>query len=786
LQAARICAPEIGLRDEASDRPADDRRRRSAMSRSRPFLLMLLLTATSADVLGEEPGFHRGEWPFTPLARPPVPETRRDDWGINPVDSFILTELEKRNLEPSIAADRATLLRRVTFDLTGLPPTIEEIEAFLTDNSPLAYETAVDRLLSSPRFGQRWARHWLDVVRFADTAGFKTDYLRPDAYRYRDYVIGAFNDDLPLNRFVAQQIAGDELEPGNPDALIATGMLRLYAEESTAADFVKMRQDILDDITETAGLSFLGLTMGCAKCHDHKFDPIQQTDFFRLEACFAAIVPSDDRPPVASEVLANYERQYKVWDQATAEIRRQIDEITNDCWADAIETVTVAYDGETRQAWLTPVDQRTTRQHQLVSFSNRYVSSAMRRRIRRLEGEAKAQYDELQKKLAEFDALKPQPLPTSMAVREGTGPVPVTHVLATGDVRKPQEEVTPGFPEFLGRSEPERDAAGVSPTSPSQGPSHGRRSALARWLTLPDHPLTTRVMINRLWQHHFGRGIVATPNDFGAMGDPPSHPRLLDWLSSELVEKNWSLKAIHRLMVTSATYRQSSLVDSAAQARAMQVDPENKYLWKANRVRLEAEPIRDSLVYLSGRLNENMAGPSAYPVLSAAVRENGGYAWTPDPLESQHYRRSIYCFQKRNLRLPLLASFDQPDMYMSCGLRTNTLTPTQSLSLFNGDEAITSARRWAGRLLRDTHGNDAELIRRAWLEAFGRSPSHDESESASRFLIEQGERIYDYDKNMTANSLPDPCPSCLEPQHAGAYVDMCHALLNSSEFLFVD
>lgn len=746
----------------------------------RPFAftlsLCLVAVATSG---GNEAGFHRGEWPFTPLSRPQVPETRRDDWALNGVDAFILAQLERKGLQPSPAASRTTLLRRVTLDLTGLPPTAEETDAFLSDDSPQAYERVVDRLLSSPRFGQRWARHWLDVVRFADTAGFKTDYLRPDAFRYRDYVIDAFNDDLPLDRFVAQQIAGDELEPDNPAALVATGMLRLYAEESTAADFVKMRQDILDDVTESTSLTFLGLTMGCAKCHDHKFDPIQQSDFFRLEACFAAIVPRDDRPPVEPAILDAYERQYKVWEQATAETRRQIEEIQSACWADAIQTITVAYDADTRAAWLTPADKRTTRQEQLVSLSHRYVAGGMRRRIRRLEGEAKATYDALQKELAEFDVLKPPPLPTSMAVEEGDGPVPPTHVLATGDVRKPLGEVEPGFPEFLGLSEPPPNVA-----SPENS-AHGRRSALARWLTLPEHPLTARVMVNRLWQHHFGRGIVASPNDFGAMGDAASHPQLLDWLASELVANRWSLKSIHRLMVTSATYRQSSIVDSAVQTAAIKIDPENKSLWRANRVRLDAEPLRDSLLLLSGRLNEVSGGPSGYPALSTAVRENSAYAWIPDPIPGQQFRRSIYCFQKRNLRLPLLASFDQPDMYMSCGLRSSTLTPTQSLSLLNGDEAIAAARGWAGRLLAESHGNNEQLIRRAWIDAYSRPPEAGELSLALQFLHDQSERVHD-GISAPAASLPEPCPSCLEPRYAAAYVDLCHALLNSSEFVFVD
>jgi hypothetical protein len=748
------------------------------MSTFRIVLTALLLSAAGVvATLGEESGFHQGDWPFTPLRRPAVPETRRTDWAINPVDSFVLVELEKRGLTPNMAADRETLLRRVTFDLTGLPPTIEEIDAFLADDSPQAYERVVERLLNSPRFGERWARHWLDVVRYADTAGFKSDFVRPDAYRYRDYVIDAFNNDLPFNRFVAQQIAGDELEPENPQALIATGMLRLYAAESTASDFVKQRQDVLDDITDTTSLTFLGLTMGCAQCHDHKFDPILQTDFYRLQACFAGMVPQDEKPAVDPETEATYRQRLAEWEKATAELREQVAAFKAKIEARVVDEVTLAYDGETRQAWLTPREKRTTKQRQLVGFSSYFMQKTMRRRLSRLEGEEGKQYQQLEAKLRAFDAMKPAPLPTAMTVREGNGPAP-TYVLATGDYRKPEEEVSPGYPEFLGE--------GASPPdSPTAAP---RRSALARWLTLPDHPLTTRVMVNRLWQHHFGRGIVASANDFGAMGDSASHPKLLDYLASELVDKHWSLKAIHRLLVTSATYRQSSLVDAASEehAKALKADPENKYFWRANRVRLGAEPLRDSLLALTGRLNDTLHGPSAFPLLSEAVRENSAYAWEPDPSESQHYRRSIYTVQKRNLRLPILAAYDQPDMYLSCAVRSNTLTPTQSLTLLNGDDAMQSARQWSGRLLRESHGDDEQLVRRAWREAYGRTATNDEVTLARKFLARQAKSIYDHETDVPTRSLPDPAPSCLEPNYAAAYVDFCHALLNSSEFLFID
>jgi hypothetical protein len=728
-----------------------------------------------------EHGFNKGDWPFRPLERPAMPAAVDADGPLNPIDQFILADLQKRGLAPNGPAGKATLLRRVTFDLTGLPPTPEELDAFLADHSPQSYERVVDRLLASPRFGERWARHWLDVVRFADTSGFKRDFLRPEAYRYRDYVIRAFNDDLPYDRFVRQQIAGDELEPGNPDALVATGLLRLYPEESTASDFMKQRQDVLDDVTEVTGLAFLGITLGCAKCHDHKFDPIEQTDFFRLQACFSAVVPRDDLAPVAPDVLTAHERQLAKWEAATAEIRGKIDRLTAPVRDGAIQEITLAYDAETREAWLTPEPQRSTRQRQLFAFSFRYVNNIITKRINRLEGEVKTQYDALQKELGRFDALKPPPLPAAMAVCDAPGPAPETHVLDAGDYRKPEEAVSPGFPVFLGRSEIERLAAKESL------PAGGRRAGLARWLTIPEHPLTARVIVNRLWQHHFGQGIVATSNDFGSMGDAPSHPQLLDWLACELVARGWSLKAIHRLMVLSSTYQQSSRVDagSAVHVAARKLDPNNKLLWHARRVRLEGEAVRDSLYSLSCQLDDGMFGPSVYLRLPATVQANSRYAWAPDSVEANQYRRSIYGYQMRNLRFPLLAAFDQPDLYISCGARMNTLTPTQSLALFNGEETADQAARWAGRLLEQTFGDD-QFVRRAWREAYSRDPSDDERTAARQFLKTQAARIYDEETDVPTRSQPSPTVGCLDPYQAAAYVDLCHAMMNSTEFLFVD
>jgi hypothetical protein len=747
----------------------------------------------------DEAGFHRGEWPFRPLERPAVPSVQNEAWVQTTVDRYILAELEKRGLQPSPRADKATLLRRVTFDLTGLPPTPEELTTFLNDHSPQAFERVVERLLASPRYGERWARHWLDLVRYADTAGFKRDYLRPDAFRYRDYVIGALNEDLPYDRFIQQQLAGDEMEPDNPAAIIATGMIRLYPEEATASDFVKLRQDILDDITEVTGFAFIGLTLGCAKCHDHKFDPITQADFFRWEACFSTIVPRDDVPAMAPQEREKYASQLQAWEAATSEIRQQIEELVEPVRKQAMQDLTVAYDADTKAAWLTPSEKRTTRQQQLWLLSRRQLTLLLAKRLKRMEGAAKTKYDDLQKQLAAWDHLKPQTPPTAMSVMDGAGPAPPVHILATGDYRKPLAEVTPGFPEFLGNpwqvsaelnplSNPAVEAPSSSLTPPTPAPSSNRRRAeLARWLTHPEHPLTARVMMNRVWQHHFGRGIVVTANDFGAMGAAPTHPLLLDWLAAEFVSQGWSLKAMHRLILKSAVYQQSSQVDLQlpAHAHAKKVDADNQYLWHFRRTRLQAEAVRDSLLAMAGRLELRMYGPSSYPELPDVVVENSSDAWEADPIEANRNRRSVYCIQKRNLRHPFLASFDQPDMYNSCAVRSNTLTATQSLSLWNSEITTEQARHWCGQLLAKTD-DDNSFVQRAYMEIYSRLPNETELTAALGFIREQATSILESESGTPEDSLPLPMPHCLESNEAGARVDFCHALMNSSEFLFVD
>ncbi len=737
--------------------------------------LGVMLSAFS--VAAAEPEFAHGKWPFCPPTRPDLPAVQDASWIANPIDAFVLAALEQAGLKPSARADKLALLRRVTFDLAGLPPTLDEQQAFLADASDGAYQRVVERLLASPHYGERWAQHWLDVVRYAETDGFKEDAFRPNAHKYRDYVIRAFNADLPYDRFIRQQLAGDELEPDNPEALLATGLNRLYPDEYNAADVRRRRQEIHDDLTETTGLAFLGLTVGCAQCHDHKFDPIAQADYYRLQACFAGMLPRDDMPLATSDERGRHEAAQAAWEEATRSIRDEIEAILAPHREASIKDALQKFEPDVRQAVEKPPSERSVLDEQICVQAMKYVTPKLREIAKELKGDEKQRYESLRAELARFDDLKPPALPTAMTISDGAVLAPATFRLVLGNYRKPLEQVQPGFPAFLGASDPERVplADGVQ--------SSGRRAALAAWLTRSDHPLTARVIVNRLWQHHFGLGIVATPNDFGAMGEPASHPELLDWLAVELVEQGWSLKAMHRLMVTSAAYRQSSLVDldNPAHAAALERDAGNRLLWHARRRRLEGEAIRDAMLQVAGRLNGRMYGPSARPDLPEGVKAKP--AWEVDKHPADRDRRSVYIFAKRNLRYPLLELFDLPDMHASCPQRSATTTAPQALALLNSAFTLGQARHWAGRLLSE-HASDEALVRSAIAEALARAASDEEAGEACAFIARQS--AANKSEATRETSLPIPLPPDVDTARAAAVVDFCHALANANEFLYVD
>ncbi len=729
--------------------------------------------------------FNEGKWPFHPPRRPAVPaiadaQSTAAQWIVNPIDSFILRSLGEQGLRPNPPADRLTLLRRVTLDLTGLAPTLDEQREFLADDSSEAYERLVDRLLDSPRYGERWAQHWLDVVRYAETDGFKEDAFRPNAHKYRDYVIRAFNADLPYDRFIRQQLAGDELEPDNPEALVATGLNRLYPDEYNAANVRQRRQEIHDDLTEATSLAFLGLTMGCAACHDHKFDPISQVDYYRLQAFFAPLLPRDDFALGTSAEKRRHAIELAAWEEATHATRDEMDRLLAPKREEALQDALEKFEPDIRQAMATPLEKRTAMEQQLCTQVMKFVTPKLQEvPDKGLKGDDKKRYEALKNQLAEFDHLKPAPLPTAMAVSDAAVDPPATFRLAVSNYRKPLEEVRPGFPAFLGQSEPEIVA-------PAGGQSSGRRAALALWLTRTDHPLVSRVMVNRLWQHHFGRGIVATPNDFGAMGEAPSHPELLDWLTVEFVETGWRLKAMHRLMVMSAAYRQASTVDldNAQHALALERDPGNRLLWHASRRRLEGEAIRDIMLQLASQLNGQMFGPSARPELPAGIA--GKLAWKADARVEDRNRRSIYVIAKRNLRYPLLDIFDLPDMHNSCPQRSTTTTAPQALALLNSDFTLVLAQQWSGQLLSEYPGDATALVRAAMTQSFSRPPSEEQMRLAGEFIARQTAHNTAAGDASASDALPTPLAKGANLAKAAAIVDFCHALLNSNEFLYVD
>jgi hypothetical protein len=692
-------------------------------------------------------------WAFSTPRRPALPQVRQKSWVANPIDAFVLAKLEQRGIAPSRRADKLMLLRRVTFDLTGLPPTVAEQAAFLADTSPNAYDKVVDRLLASPQYGEHGAQHWLDLVRYAETDGFKADDFRPNAYQYRDYVIRALNTDLPYDRFIRQQLAGDELEPDNPEALIATGLNRLWPDEYNAANLEQRRQEILDDLTEVTGAVFLGMTVGCARCHDHKFDPISQVDHFRLQAHFAPMRTRDDLLAADPRERQRYRERLAAWELATRDIRNQMNELSSEAREKGRAQALTKFRPEIQQAILTPEAKRTPYQQVIALMAESQLRAGADSAMSKLPPEKKKQFDELAKRLVAAGTKPTPPGPTVMSVSDIGRRVPPTHRLAGGDWRKPREEVQPGFLDAL---RPAVEDVKATPV----GDSSGRRAALARWLTQPNHPLTARVMVNRLWQHHFGIGIVATPSDFGNQGDPPTHPELLDWLAVEFMERGWSLKAMHRLMVTSATYCQTSLVDPADSR--LRTDRENKLLWHARRRRLEGETLRDAMLAVSGELNPRPFGPSARPRLPEKIST---YAWKPDAQQADQHRRSVYVFAKRNMRFPMFDAFDLPDMHNSCARRSKTTTAPQALLLLNGDFSLERARQWCGTLQTGSP-DDRSFVARAYQEAWGRRASQEEIEAGISFLLRQRTQY--------------------QGQQDEAAVDFCHALLNANEFLYVD
>ena len=622
--------------------------------------------------LGSYTPVERRYWAFQPRSNaiPPVlSDVPAKTWIHTPVDAFLLQGIRKAGLKPAPAATRQELIRRATYDMLGLPPTPAEINAFVRDRSPKAWEKVVDRLLASPHYGEQWGRHWLDVVRFAESDGYEYDMHRPDGYRYRDYVVQSFNEDKPYDQFIKEQLAGDEMDSTNQKFLVASGFNRLGPLRKNAGnqDVASSRNEVLTEAANITGTAFLGLTVGCARCHDHKFDPIRQSDYYRLQAHFAQLQPHDI-------IQASKEEQ------------------------------------EAYKAKIAPMEQE----------------------IRRLQGQLRRapelEKGKLEMQLEELDEKMPPPLTSIYSVKDTPEqPTPIK-ILFHGDHLNPTAKVgVRPLGVLLDGPIPEEP---LNTTKP--------RLKLANWIADPANPLTARVMVNRVWQYHFGRGIAPSANDFGRMGGRASNPQLLDWMANQFVQSGWKLKPLHRLILLSSAYQQSSV--SPIEKDGLEKDPENALLWKFSPRRLDAEEIRDSMLSISDRLNSKLGGPSfMVPIEKDLVLmlKRPQY-WSATRDKSEYDRRTMYMIYKRNLRLPFLEVFDAPDTLLSCAKREQATHAPQALELLNGKTSNELAARFAERLLKERK-TPSVRIELAFQLATGRSPTKAESALALRFFTGNSE-----------------------------------------------
>ena len=639
----------------------------------------------------------RAWWCYQPITSPEVPEPPAEiaDWCRNEIDHFVVAKLAEQGIAPAPAASPGAFLRRVHYAVTGLPPSerlLVETDGGNTLHDPAACEQLVAELLASPAYGEHQARFWLDLVRYAESDGYRGDHPRPHAKQYRDYCIRSFNADKPYDRFVMEQLAGDEIDPGNRDAVIATMFLRHWIYEWNQRDVEGQWQKILDDLTETTADVFLAQSVKCARCHDHKFDPLLQKDYYRLQAFFAAFQPTEALPVADLATRAAHAEQQQAWEQATADIRRRLDAIERPLLIQhAKGQEPRMFPPEIQAMIATRPEDRTPSEQQLAELAARQFSFHPEKLDEHLDEAAAAERRQLLEQLAAYDSLKPRPLPSQPFVATDVGPQ--APVIRIPDDRT-KTPIDPGFLTLLD-SEP----AVIEPPAAALGTT-GRRTALARWITSPDNPLTARVIVNRVWQQHFGRGLSASTSDLGHLGQPPTHPDLLDWLASWFIREGWSLKKLHRLILTSATFRQAS--DRDPDEHITRVDPENKLLWRVNPRRLSGEEITDTILATAGGV---AAGKTK--------------------------QRAIYKPVLRNKPDPLLAAFDLPDRIQSAGERHRTTTPMQALLLANGDWAHEQARGIARRL---QSLPDRDFMATLHRRLYGREATPHEVHDATAFL----------------------------------------------------
>jgi mono/diheme cytochrome c family protein len=772
----------------------------------------------------EQAGLRKQEWrwPFEKPERSALPEVQNDAWIRTPVDRFILARLDKAGLRPAPEASRRTLARRLYLDLVGIAPSPAELDAFLSDERDGAYERLVEKLLSDPRYGERWGRHWLDLVRYGETSGLEGDGAIGNAWRYRDWVIRAINDDLPYDRFVTLQLGGaDEHSqtrnnyPVDVQGHVPLGFLRVAPWDRSNLVAEDVRANYLSEVTAVTGSVFLGMSIGCARCHDHKYDPIPQRDYYRFQAFFNATQVENESVPYADKAFAaradakiaeynklladgadkhaldHFEKELLpkliaarraaakdkelTRDDLRLEMRRE-----NGLFTPA-ERERHAAIKEDADRTLDPEEKKLLDEHEsmlLVLYKERAArpradplarfealtaadvrAEATRQSSKIFTDAEREKHAELSQRLEVYRLRLGRWRPVALTVKNVAGPpagpmIAPTRILIRGDYRQPGDPVTPGFPSAIVGKE---ETATMITDRYRQFPTRGWRLTLARWIASRDNPLTARVMANRIWQHHFGRGIVGTPSDFGRNGERPTHPELLDWLALEFMDRGWSVKEMHRLMVNSATYRQDSENTLMAKHAA---DPDNKLLWRFERRRLEAEVIRDSILAASGRLNPEMAGPSMFPPLPDDIADfarygrTGGIMWEPNEKDEDARRRSVYIFQRRSLPLPMMAAFDATVFSESCDRRSVTTTPLQALSMMNGYLVHEESEHLARRI-----EHEAGTDRRAQVSR------------AFEIVLNRPARAEELDR-FAAPSVNLPT--------------LCRVLFNSNEFIYVE
>lgn len=757
----------------------------------------------------------RAHWAFRPLYRPAVPKVA-DKRIRNPIDALLAARQAPRRLSFSADAPPATLVRRAFIDLWGTPPTPSDLEAYALDGTEQAYPSLVQRLLQSPRYGERWGRHWLDVAGYADSDGYSNDDSpRAYAYKYRDYVIRALNKDLPIDRFIVEQLAGDELaltrhrdlesaaqDPESREWLAATGYLRMAADGTATGGIDQdiARNQVVADTIKIVSTSLLGLSVGCAQCHDHRYDPIPQLDYYRLRAVFEPAynwkqwrTPADRR--ISLYTATDRAKAASVEEEAgklAKEKEAKQTEFIDEALKKHLEKFDTIIRDALWNAFKTPAEKRTGEQKKLLADNpSANINAGV---LYQYNPKAADELKAMDARIGEIRAKKPVEDFVSV-LSEPLGVLPVTHRFHRGDPKQPKEIVPPGTLSVLVPS----GASTELPLPPETPPTSRRRLAFAKWLTGPNNPLLARVLVNRVWMHHFGRGLVGTPADFGLQGERPSHPELLDWLAAVFVAPpsedpqhpglGWSLKKLHQLIMTSTAYRQSSVRNPDRE----DLDPENRLYWRMSVQRLDAEAIRDSFLTVSGAFSERMFGP-AVPVREDVVgqvvvgvdKKQGDNKMPVEvAMGEEEFRRSVYVEVRRSRPLAFLNTFDAPVMEVNCERRANSTVAPQALMLMNSDFTLQQARLFAARLRRDAGPLREAQVERAWRLVYGRAPSRDEFHSALKFLDQQVAQINTIAIASVPPAAKADAPAPVPPEEQ-ALRSLCQTLLSSNEFLYLD